>query len=83
MLSTVYEIGEDDRGRSDVELKQIAAEIEAGRGHSFDPNEEANVIAYAREVLSIPQSRLIKDVSWWLLPPLTVLALLWALLLMR
>jgi hypothetical protein len=82
MLSNFYEIDGEYRGKTQEELKAIGENIRDGKVYKFDPQEVAQVFAYAHEVMSIPTKRLVRDLVKWLAIPLgvllAVLLLLWA-----
>ena len=75
MLSEPFDAGEEVIGLPPSELKAAAAEIQSGRGYTFDPQVLAKVRAEHEATKAITPRRLILDAVQWLGPPLMLLAL--------
>ncbi len=74
ILSLNYEMDGVYKGQSRERLLEIAELIKQKR-YSFDEAEVAAVVAYAREVLSVPASKILRDGFKWLLWPVILLVL--------
>ncbi len=83
ILSLNYEINGEYRGKSKVELLAIGQAIRDGKPYVFDPQEVAEVIQYAKRVLSIPPRVLLVDYLKWIGPPVLALAIVFALIWMN
>ena len=74
ILSLAYEIDGDYKGKTKVELQDIAKDIQAGKPYDFDEHEVDRVVEYARQVMDTFPRRLFVDGIKWLGPPLAILA---------
>lgn len=80
ILSTAYEIDGQYLGKTSEELRAIGRGIAQGRPYRFNDTEVASLIHYAESVSAISGRKLAIDGARWLLPPLLILALVFALL---
>jgi hypothetical protein len=75
ILSLNYEIDGVYKGQSKERLLEIGELIKRHQYH-FDDAEVRQVIEYAKAVLSVPASRLVKDLIKWLFWPFVIILIM-------
>jgi hypothetical protein len=80
ILSLDYELDGEYKGKSKEELLEVARLVRNGT-YRFDPDEVAEVVAYAKRTLSILPRKLVSDLIRWVALPIAILSgvffLLW------
>ncbi len=82
ILSLNYEIDGVYKGQPKERLLEIGELVKQKR-YRFDVAEVDQVIAYAQKVLSVPPTRLLKDLGKWLFWPAVVLTIIMFIIMRR
>jgi hypothetical protein len=80
ILSKSFEVNGKTIGKSESDLKNISAQIQAGREYNFDENELKYVKTQTKQFIDTTSSKLVIDAARWLLPPIIILGIVFWLL---